>query len=74
VGEAHRFLGRTASRPGEMMVEESIATTGKHRYLSESNRQYRPFSKPMACYLPVSWVMTGKTQKSPVKQEKFDVD
>jgi hypothetical protein len=28
----------------------------------------------MARYLPLSSVTTGKTQKSPVKQEKYDVD
>jgi hypothetical protein len=27
----------------------------------------------MARYLPIPWVTTGKTQKSPVKQEKYDV-
>lgn len=55
------------------MVEVLEETLRKACCLSEGNGEVPPILERMARYLPLSSVTTGKTQKSPVKQEKYDV-
>jgi hypothetical protein len=48
-------------------------TLRKTERLSEGNGEVPAILERMARYLPLSSVTTGKTQKSPVKQERYDV-
>lgn len=72
-GPLTEIVGGTGFRPeivGFRDFSNGCTIVGKYkesRWLSGGNGGVLRFFKPMARYLPIPWVMFGKTRKSPNK-------